>query len=91
MNVPWEAIITLGLYLVGSTVGFIWWMATMTEQVKNLTAMVIKLTEMDGTYARKDDVSKEFALFERQQEAIWKKYDSLKERVDRGRENHEQN
>ena len=84
MSIPWEAIMSLICYLVGSTIGFVWWMATMTEQVKSLTRMVQKMADMDGIYARKEDVAKELALFEKQQESLWKKYDILKEKVDIG-------
>lgn len=82
MNIPWEALITISLYILGSTVGFIWWMATVTEK---LNMALIKLKEMNDAnvlYARKEDVARELAVMERQLETMWDKLDKLKEKVD---------
>lgn len=82
MNIPWEAVEGLLVYVIGSTIGFVWWMATITEQIKTLNILVTKMSNADGLYARKEDVAKELALFERQQETMWTKLDKLKEKVD---------
>lgn len=84
MNVPWEALITLMIYMVGSTIGFVWWMATITEQIKTLSKLVEKMSESDSLYARKDDVARELGVIESRQEAIGIKFDKLKEKVDGG-------
>lgn len=82
MNIPWEAVEGLLVYVIGNTIGFVWWMATITEQIKTLNILVTKMSDADGLYARKEDVAKELALFERQQETMWTKLDKLKEKVD---------
>lgn len=82
MNVPWEALISLALYIVASTVGFVWWMATITEQLKVLKELVKTMSDANSLYARKDDVSRELGVIENNQEKMWEKLDKLKEKVD---------
>ncbi len=82
MNVPWEAIISLLLYIIGSTLGFVWWMATITEQVKSIKELVKTMSDSNGLYARKEDVAREMGIIERNQETMWNKFEKLKEKVD---------
>jgi len=82
MEVPWGAFITLGIYIVGSTIGFVWWMATITEQIKNLTKIIQEMSANHTLYARKEDIARELGVIERQQETLWERYDKLKEKVD---------
>lgn len=84
MQVPWEAIITLVLYIIASTVGFVWWMATITEQLKSMNLSVTNLSNNNILYARKEDVARELGVIEKRQETMWEKYDKLKEKVDAG-------
>lgn len=82
MNIPWEAIEALFVYILGSTLGFVWWMATITEQLKSLRILVTKMSEADSLYARKEDVARELGVIERNQETMWTKFEKLKEKVD---------
>lgn len=84
MQIPWEAIITLILYIIGSTIGFVWWMATITEQIKALSKLVEKMSNADGLYARKEDMARELGVIESRQATMWDKFDKLKEKVDAG-------
>lgn len=82
MNIPWEAIEGLLIYVIGSTIGFVWWMATITADMKTLQILVKEMSLNNGFYARKEDVARELGVIERQQETLWNKYDKLKEKVD---------
>lgn len=82
MNIPFEALATIAIYILGSSVGFIWWMATITAELKYLKELLKTMNENNTLYARKEDVVRELALFEKQQETMWIKLDRLKEKVD---------
>lgn len=82
MNIPWEAIEGLFVYIVGSTIGFVWWMATVTADMKVLKELVRTITEHGGMYARKDDIARELGVIEKNQETMWAKFEKLKEKVD---------
>lgn len=82
MQIPWEAIISLSLYIIGSTIGFVWWMATITQQIKTLTDVVKEISVTNGLYAKKEDVARELGVIENNQEKMWDKIDKLKEKVD---------
>lgn len=82
MNIPWEAIEGLAVYILGSTLGFVWWMATITEQIKTLSKLVEKMAQADSLYARKEDVARELGVIESRQDTMWEKFDKLKEKVD---------
>ncbi len=84
MQIPWEAIVTLSLYIIGSTIGFVWWMATITEQLKSLKDLVKAIIDNNMLYARKEDIAREFGVFEKQIEAMWIRVDKLREKVDGG-------
>lgn len=82
MEIPWGALATIVLYIIGSTIGFVWWMATITEQLKSLKELVKTLTEANGLYAHKSDIARELGIIERNQETMWAKFEKLKEKVD---------
>lgn len=82
MQIEMGAIVTLVIYVVGSTIGFVWWMATMTVK---LDMALVKLREMqdnNNSYARKEDVARELGVIERNQDTMWTKFEKLKEKVD---------
>ncbi len=62
MQVPWEAIIALGIYIIGSTVGFVWWMATQTITLQFVREDLAKankiLNSFELTYATKIELSR---------------------------------
>lgn len=62
MQIPWEAIVSLSLYIIGSTIGFVWWMATITQQIKTLTDVVKEMSVANGLYAKKEDVLENLEL-----------------------------
>ena len=77
MNVPWEDVVAVLLYIVSSTLGFVWWMATQTiilQFVREDLAKANKLlTAMESTYATK----LELAEVKMNQKGMWEKYDKL--------------
>lgn len=84
MNIPWEAVEGLLVYVIGSTIGFVWWMATITADMKTLQGLVKEMSLNNGFYARKEDVARELGVIENNQEKMWEKLDRLKEKVDGG-------
>ena len=79
MNVPWEALVTVALYMIASTVGFIWWMAVQTITLQfvreDLKVALELLAKADATYATKIDVAKDISNVFKQIDALWKKSD----------------
>lgn len=82
MTIPWGAIASLAVYIIGSTLGFVWWMATITEQLRSLKELVKSLNDANGLYARKEDMARELGVLESRQETMWAKIDAIKEKVD---------
>lgn len=82
MNIPWEAIVAVLLYLIASTVGFIWWMATQTITLQFVREDLEKanrlLLAFDSSFALKVDVSKEFGRIEASVLAAHKRIDDIK-------------
>ena len=62
MNIPAEAVISLFIYIVASTVGFIWWMATQTITLQFVREDLAKankiLTGFEVIYATKNELSR---------------------------------
>lgn len=84
MNIPWGALVTLTLYVIGSTIGFVWWMATVTEKLNTAISKLKEMNDSNHAYARKEDVARELGVIENNQEKMWEKLDKLKEKVDGG-------
>lgn len=84
MQVPWGAVMTLIIYIIGSTFGFVWWMATITEKLNSALAKLREINENNAMYAKKEEVARELGIMERNQQAMWAKLDKLKEKVDTG-------
>lgn len=84
MVLPWGAIVALVIYVLGSTFGFVWWMATITEQLKSLSKAVEVMSQLNNLYSKKEDMARELGVIERNQETMWAKFDKLKEKVDSG-------
>ncbi len=83
MIIPWEALIALLIYIIGSTLGFVWWMATQTIKLEfALTALdVIKtsLSMAEATYAKKVEIAEKFAIMDRAIEKQWDEIDKLRD------------
>lgn len=79
MQIPWEAIIALGMYVITSTVGFVWWMATQSVTLQFLREDLAKANKMlmgiELTYATKVEVSKDNARIENSLAAAHKRID----------------
>jgi len=62
MNIPAEAVISLFIYIVASTVGFIWWMATQTITLQFVREDLAKANKIllgfETMYATKIELSK---------------------------------
>lgn len=84
MQVPWGAVMTLIIYIIGSTFGFVWWMATITEKLNSALSKLREINENNAMYAKKEEVARELGIMERNQQAMWAKLDKLKEKVDTG-------
>ncbi len=84
MNVPWEALIALLIYIIGSTLGFVWWMATQTIKLEfALTALdVIKtsLSIAEATYAKKVEIAERFAIIDKALEKSWDEIDKIRDK-----------
>lgn len=82
MNIPWGAIATLAIYIIGSTIGFVWWMSRITVTLefmsKGLDSMSKNMSSMDALYVRKEDIIRELALHEKRLDTLWTKMDNLK-------------
>lgn len=68
MNIPWEAIIALAIYIIGSTVGFVWWMATQTITLQFVREDLSKANRMllnfEATYITRVEVAKDIGRIE---------------------------
>lgn len=84
MQVPWEALVALFIWIAGSTFYFVWWMATVTEKLNSALIKLRELNENNIQYSRKEDVARELGVIENNQERMWEKFDKLKEKVDAG-------
>lgn len=82
MEIQWGALVTLGIYVIGSTIGFVWWMATITEKLNSALIKLKELSDNNAIYARREDVARELGVIEKQIETMWGKLDKLKEKVD---------
>lgn len=84
MNIPWEAIVALLIYAIGSTIGFIWWMATQTITLqfmeKSITKISSTLDKAEATYATKVDLAKEVTTLTTSLDKAWIKIDHLTDR-----------
>lgn len=82
MNIPWSAIIAVFIYVIGSTFGFVWWMATQTIKLEmaldSLKEIKKTLNASEATYATKVEVAKDFSGRDKQIDAMWKKLDLIK-------------
>jgi hypothetical protein len=82
MQLDGSVLVTIIIFALVHTGGFIWWMSRidttlkiMSETVKNMAELMSK---HDALYYRKEDATKDFAMRDQQINAIWKKVDNLK-------------
>lgn len=83
MNVPWEAVVTILLYIVAQTVGFVWWMATQTITLQFVREDLARanglLLSIDATFATKVDVGKEIGRLDASILAAHRRIDEVKQ------------
>ena len=83
MNVPWEAIEGLAVYILASTAGFIWWMATQTITLQFVREDLAKankiLSSAEATYATKPELAKEIGRLDSNIQAAHRRIDELKQ------------
>lgn len=79
MQVPWEAIIGLGTYILASTIGFVWWMATQTITLQFVREDLAKasalLAGFEATYATKVDMAKDISRLDLSIQSAHKRID----------------
>jgi hypothetical protein len=84
MNVPWEAVVALLIYAIGSTIGFIWWMATQTITLqfmeKAITKMSAAIERAEATYATKIELAEKFVVVNKSLDEAWAKLDHITNR-----------
>lgn len=83
MNVPWEALVALLTYIIASTLGFVWWMATQTIKLEfALTALkeiTNALAASEANFATKVDMAKELVIINKNMDKAWTEIDKLRD------------
>ncbi len=83
MQIPWEALVALLIYIIGSTLGFVWWMATQTIKLEfALTALAEitkSLSSSEATFATKVEMAKELAVVNKGIDKAWLEIDKLRD------------
>ena len=77
MEVPWGALAALAIYIVGSTVGFIWWMATITVTMQYMKEMLDKMAKDQNNYATKLELAEKIVGITLRLDKAWDKIDVL--------------
>lgn len=82
MNIPWEAIEGLAIYVIASTIGFVWWMATQTITLQFVRDDLAKANQIlataDSTYATKIELTKETSRIDVIIQAAHRRIDEIK-------------
>lgn len=83
MQVPWEALIMVIIYIIGSTIGFVWWMATQTMTLQfvkqSLDEALLEIKKFDVTYAKSIEVAREMSQMDSRITASWGAIEKLRE------------
>lgn len=77
MNIPWEAITALAMYVIASTVGFVWWMSDQTTTMRFLKETLAELVKQNALYATKTEVTEKIILLTSSINKAWDKIDVL--------------
>jgi hypothetical protein len=75
MELPLWLIQVFGVYVIGTTVGFIWWMATITEKVRAIGELIKEIR--DAGYAKKEDVDREFGKLQKDVDKAHSRIDEI--------------
>lgn len=82
MKIPWEAVVAVLLYIIASTAGFIWWMATQTVKLEfalvALKEITVALTLATATYVTKVEIAEKLAVMNKNIDKNWEEIDKLR-------------
>ena len=77
-----QELLTLALFAVFHTAGFIWWMSKITTTLdvlsKTIDVMSKQINQNEAVFAKKEDVAKDIFYHEKRIDAIGAKLDSIK-------------
>lgn len=83
MQVPWEALVSVILYIIASTLGFVWWMATQTMTLQfvkqSLDEALMEIKKFDVTYAKSIEVAKDLGRMDLRMDAAWEAIEKLRD------------
>lgn len=81
MQVPWEALATLFLAIIG----FIAWLVKMSTDVGHLIRCLESIEKsvhsFEAVYIKKEDIARDMERLENSTKMNWNKYETLKDRV----------
>lgn len=88
MQIPWEAIVAVLIYIIGSTLGFVWWMATQTIKLEFALVALDKiskaLTTAEATFATK----LELAALTKSTDKNWDEIEKIRDKQNGGNHGH---
>lgn len=83
MNIPWGALVALFTYIIASTLGFVWWMATQTIKLQfaldALKEITNTLSTSEATFATKVEMAKELIMINKTIDKAWLEIDKLRD------------
>lgn len=81
MQLSEGSLVTIALFIIVQTGGFIWAFATFSEKLRSLGDSVnnlsSKLIAMDSIFAKREDVAKDIGFQEKRIDAIFNKLDKI--------------
>lgn len=77
VEIPWGALAALAIYIVGSTVGFIWWMATITVTMQYMKEALDRMVKDQNNYATKLELAEKIVGITLRLDKAWDKIDVL--------------
>lgn len=85
MNLDGGVLVTICIFMLVHTGGFIWWMSRIDTTLKILTTTVERISDQmskhDAIYAKKEDIVKDFAVRDQQLNTMWLKLDKLADSI----------
>ena len=88
MSIEISVLVTMGIYLLTNLCVTVWWMSKVTITLKfvqdELRELVTELKAIKIVYMKREDVVRELSVIEKEQIAIWKKIDTMQEKLSEG-------
>jgi hypothetical protein len=79
MNLDSGGVITLCIFMVVHLCGTVWWMSKVNATLgfigQQMNDIMKTVASHEATYAKKEDVTKDCVMMQRQIDAIWRKID----------------